>query len=122
MRLLGDLIQVKDGCMRDGIKFDDGKPKIAMVLKYFGPAMVEVAKCGTFGCAKYGGGAYWDFNWNKVQNGYERYSDALIRHFVAEDSEVTDPDTGLLHAAHVAWNALARLTFLLAKKETRNHE
>lgn len=96
-----------------GVKHDAGKPKVAMVLQYFSNALTEVAKCGTFGTAKYGNGKFWDHNWNRVENGVERYSDAMIRHFLSEPTEGQDPDTELLHAAHVAWNALARLQLML---------
>lgn len=42
------------------------------------------------------------------------YSDALGRHLAAEGSEgPTDHATGLLHAAQVAWNALARIELTL---------
>lgn len=96
-----------------GVKHDQGKPKVAMVFQYFPKALTEVAKCGTFGTAKYGNGKFWDHNWNRVENGVERYSDAMIRHFLSEPTEGKDPDTELLHAAHVAWNALARLELML---------
>jgi hypothetical protein len=96
-----------------GIKHDAGKPKVGMVLKYFSKAIEEVAKCGTFGTAKYGNGEFWDHNWQHVENGIERYSDAMLRHYLKEKSEGEDPDTELLHAAHVAWNALARLELML---------
>ena len=42
------------------------------------------------------------------------YTDALYRHLLAESPD--DPDTGLLHAAHAAWNALARLELLLKEE------
>lgn len=106
-----------------GKKYDSGKPKLGMVLKYFAPALVEVAKAGTIGCAKYGNGKFWDYNWNLVENAFERYTDALQRHFMGEsaDSSVephmtVDKDTGLLEATLVAWNALARLSMLLLLK------
>lgn len=99
--------------MADGIKNDKGKPKVGMVVSYFAKALIEVAKCGTFGCEKYGNGEFWDYNWNQVENGYSRYTDALLRHLLKEGDEVYDPDTKLHHAAHVAWNALARLELIM---------
>lgn len=103
------------GRIMQGKKYDSGKPKLGMVFKYFSGALTEVAKCGTYGCAKYGGGKFWDYNWHRVENGYERYTDAMLRHMAAEDTEVYDKETELLHATHVAWNALARLEKLLQK-------
>lgn len=42
------------------------------------------------------------------------YSDSLIRHLLAESQgQELDPESGLLHAAHAAWNALARLEKIL---------
>lgn len=99
-----------------GRKDDDDKPKLGMVFRYFSKALLEVAKCGTYGCRKYGNGAFWDYNWNKLDKGYERYTDAMLRHLAAEPLEHTDKDTELLHATHVAWNALARLSFLVDER------
>ena len=104
----------------EGIKHDQGKPKVGMVLQYFPLATLEVAKCGTYGTKKYGNGKFWDHNWEKVENGVERYSDAMLRHFLSEATEGTDKDTDLLHACHVAWNALARLELMLKKEKNKN--
>ena len=47
------------------------------------------------------------------------YSDSLIRHLLAESKgEIRDPESGLLHAAHAAWNALARLDLILTQEKT----
>lgn len=105
-----------------GKKFDAGKTKIGMVVKYFADALMEVAKCGTYGCAKYGNGKFWDYNWNRVENAKERYSDAMMRHFLLEETEVVDSDTELLHASHVAWNALAKLQIVLDKNRRAREE
>jgi hypothetical protein len=44
-----------------------------------------------------------------------------LRHWLADPGGLSpDPDSGLAHAAHLAWNALARLELMLAEK--RKHE
>jgi len=41
----------------------------------------------------------------------------MLRHWLAAQHEFNDPETGLPHLAHVAWNALAVLTI---ESETRD--
>jgi len=97
-----------------GVKHDVKKPRASMVLLGFANALLAVAEAGTFGAVKYA-----DNNWRHVPNGTERYTDAMLRHLLAEGAgEITDPDSGLWHAAHTAWNALARLELML--RESRN--
>ena len=92
-----------------GAKLDAGKVRMGLVFNGFAAALCEVAKVGTYGANK-----YTDNGWREVPNGIERYTDALHRHLNAEaQGEGCDCDTGLLHAAHTAWNALARLELLL---------
>lgn len=93
-----------------GSKLDAGKI-LAGVLADFSLALTEVAKVGTFGANKYSRGG-----WQSVPDGITRYSDALWRHLLAERHEPDAQDSGLLHAAHLAWNALARLELMMRKK------
>lgn len=96
-----------------GAKLDAGKPRPSLVLGDFSRALRAVTDIGTFGAAK-----YTDRGWLSVVNGLERYDDALMRHWLREHSgEDTDPDSGFLHAAHAAWNALAKLELILREKE-----
>src|SRR5438067_4266124 len=87
-----------------GIKLDAGKPSLWRgTIGLFPRALREVAAASDYGASKYS----WD-NWTKVPEGFARYSDALVRHLAAESTgEASDPDSGLLHAASVARNALA---------------
>ena len=96
------------------IKYDGGKPCVWQgLINYFPRACVEVAAVSTFGANKYA----WK-GWEGVDNGFNRYSDALARHFMAEGrEELRDPDSQLVHAAHTAWNAFARLELLLRDME-----
>jgi hypothetical protein len=97
-----------------GIKYDAGKAPIYRgCLSYFPRAMAEVASVSDFGARKYA----WN-GWQRVDDGVNRYSDALVRHLADEGKgEVLAPDSGLRHAAHVAWNALARLELMLRDEE-----
>lgn len=90
-----------------GAKLDGGK-LLAGTLGDFSLALQEVAKVATFGAEKYTRGG-----WQEVPNGEQRYTDALWRHLLAERHESVDVDSGLLHQAHLAWNALARLELML---------
>lgn len=88
-----------------GTKLDHDKPRCGLVLGAFSQALMAVSKVGTFGAAKYS-----DNGWLSVPSGAQRYRDALYRHMLAAASgEVIDPESGLPHEAHVAWNALAIL-------------
>jgi hypothetical protein len=92
-----------------GAKLDHGKNRLGLVLAGFAPALWQVGLVGTFGANK-----YTDNGWKHVPDGVARYTSALYRHMFLEHlGENCDSETELLHAAHAAWNALARLTLLL---------
>lgn len=93
-----------------GAKLDHGKQKAA-VLHDFALALKAVSDVGTFGAIKYSRGG-----WQHVPNGQERYHDALWRHLLTSRHEEIDPDSGLDHLAHLAWNALAILDLKLREK------
>lgn len=94
-------------------KYDHDKPDLSLLL-LFGEAMTQVAAVGTYGAKKYSRGG-----WQKCEDGVNRYTAAMMRHLMAENLTPNDPETGLLHATHAAWNALARLELMLreSKKE-----
>ena len=96
------------------VKLDGGKaPVYRGAIAYFPRAIRAVAGISAFGASKYA----WN-GWRNVPDGLNRYTDAMVRHLIAEgEGEILDPDSGLLHAAHVAWGALARLEKLLEDKE-----
>jgi hypothetical protein len=97
-----------------GIKYDGGKaPMFRGAISYFPRAIEAVSAVSGFGASKYA----WK-GWENVDDGYNRYSDAMVRHLAREgQGEVLDPDSGLLHAAHVAWGALARLELLIKEQQ-----
>ena len=59
--------------------------------------------------------------WEIVPDGIARYSDAMVRHLLAESIEGpldSGPNgLGVLHAGQVAWNAMARLELILREKK-----
>lgn len=94
-----------------GAKLDQGKIKAGLLVD-FSNALLAVAEVGTFGANKYTRGG-----WQHVENGIERYTDAMFRHFLKEPLEPLDKDSNLSHAAHAAWNALARLELILRTRK-----
>lgn len=100
----------------DGHKHDAGKPRCGLVIGNFPRALLCVSEVGTFGAKK-----YTEDGWLHVPNGIARYTDAMLRHYLMECSgEVSDSDSNLYHAAHLAWNALARLELMLREKENES--
>lgn len=99
---------------KGAIKYDGGKaPVFRGAIDYFPRAISAVASVSLFGANKYA----WK-GWEGVPDGYNRYSDAMVRHLIYEgEGEVLDPDSGLLHAAHGSWNALARLELIIREIE-----
>jgi hypothetical protein len=102
-----------------GAKLDQGKATIRRgLLEYFPRACLEIAKVSAFGASKYAWGG-----WVEVPDGINRYGDAGIRHIcrAAIEGEI-DPDSGLAHKAHEAWNALAVLEKFLQEQEEKTPE
>jgi hypothetical protein len=93
-----------------GAKLDAGKPDAALLID-FSRALMAVAQVATYGAKKYSRGG-----WQHVEDGQHRYTAALIRHILAEKVSDTDEESGMLHAAHAAWNALSRLELLLRER------
>jgi len=102
-----------EGSIPGAVKYDQGKaPVYRGAIGYFPRAIEELSRVSEFGARKYA----WA-GWRHVPDGLNRYTDALARHLLKEASgEVCDADSELLHAAHVAWNSLARLELILEQK------
>ncbi len=99
--------------MATGKKFDGGKsPVTQAALHYFPQALLAVGKVSEYGAKKYDV-HYSEKNWELVPQAFNRYSDGLGRHLLLESLGPWDDESKLLHAAHAAWNALARLELLL---------
>lgn len=81
----------------EAVRFDTEKVRFDLVPAY---AHQELAKVFTFGARKYA-----ENNWRKGMN-WSRVIGSLERHLNAHKSgEDYDPETGLLHSAHIMCNA-----------------
>ena len=94
-------------------KDDAGKNRLGMVLGGFAGALEAVGLVGTYGATKYSDGG-----WKSVENGVERYNDAMMRHWIKKMcGGKVDKESGLAESANIAWNALAVLQLELDKVE-----
>lgn len=65
----------------------------------------DIVKVYTAGADKYGTN-----KWQGLPDGYNRYKGAMLRHLMEfEKGNPIDEETGCLHLAQVAWNAIAML-------------
>jgi len=95
-----------------GAKLDAGKVRPSLILGPMARALLAVAEVGTYGANK-----YTDGGWQSVPDAQKRYTDARDRHQLYEAIEPNDVESGLKHAAHAAWNALARLELMLREEQ-----
>lgn len=87
----------------EGDKFDGEKLRYDLLPV---DALEEITKVFTMGAKKYG-----DRNWEKGIT-WGRIFAALLRHlFAFWVGEDYDKESGLLHTSHMAWNAVALLTY-----------
>ena len=96
------------------IKYDAGKPAVWQgAIAYFPKALEAVANVSAFGASKY----QWA-GWRSVEDGPNRYSNAMLRHLLsyAKGEDVAE-DSNLTHLAHAAWNALAILELSIVQQE-----
>lgn len=106
---------LKEDPHQKGVKLDSYKVDLDLVLGDFARALVEVGKVGTEGAKK-----YTPHGWLEVPNGIRRYRSGMLRHhFQESEGELIDPDFGLMHSAHRAWNALAVLELQLREIEKK---
>ena len=71
----------------------------------------EIVRVYTFGAEK-----YEPNSWQNLEDGYERFKDALLRHLVSyEKGETHDKESGIHALAHMAWNAIAMLHIEMQK-------
>ena len=91
-----------------GLKFDAGKLRYSLIPPETLKALAEVL---TFGADK-----YQKDNWKLLENGKERYLDALMRHLEAYRSgDLIDSESNLPHIYHLLCNA-AFLTYFTTKE------
>ena len=96
-----------------GAKLDAGKVEVGLIFDDMPRALLAVAEIGTYGRHKYSKGG-----WKHVEDGIERYTNAMDRHRLRESIEGIDQETEMLHAAHLAWNALARLELMIREQQS----
>lgn len=105
------------GLHEKGAKADAGKVRPTLIFRDMANALWAVAEIATAGAAK-----YTDGGWIEVPNAGERYDDADLRHMLKRyKGEKHDADSGSMHLAHEAWNALAKLELAL-RQEKANAE
>lgn len=88
--------------MNEGRKDDQGKLRWELLPLDLIEKIVDIY---THGAERYGANT-----WQNLDNGYQRFKAALLRHLVEhEKGNTIDADSGREHLAHVAWNAIAML-------------
>lgn len=98
-----------------GVKLDEGKPRLDLVLGDFADALWCVGMVGTYGANK-----YTDKGWQEVENGIERYGNAMLRHYLNFRKGIMfDSESEICHLGHMAWNALAILQLYLMPHMTQ---
>lgn len=99
--------------MNEGRKNDRTDNKVRMELLPW-PELEEIARVYTAGAKKYGAN-----RWQNLEDGYERYKGAMLRHLCELEKGIDiDADTGCYHAAQVAINAIFMLHFKLKEYAT----
>lgn len=96
-----------------GLKFDADKPRMELLIQGMPRALEAVGQVLTFGAQKYAA-----HSWRHVEDNTNRYWAAKSRHELARaKGETHDPETGMLHLAHEATNALFLLELALMEDE-----
>ena len=96
-----------------GLKFDADKPRMELLIQGMPRALEAVGVVLTFGAEKYAA-----HSWKHVEDNENRYWAAKSRHELARaKGEARDPETGLLHLAHEACNALFLLELAMVAEE-----
>lgn len=103
--------QAQIGGTHYGIKHDQEKLKPTLLFDDMPLAIQEMLKV-----LKYGADKYAEGNWLKVDNGESRYRNACDRHRLQSSIEEYDAESGLLHLAHEAVNAVMLLELKLRDK------
>lgn len=98
--------------MKEGKKYDEGKLRYDL-LPVETKATKELVKVFMAGAKKYG-----ENTWQGLPHGFSRCDAASIRHKVEhKNGNLIDQETGCLHLAQYAWNALAMLHYWLETHE-----
>lgn len=91
------------------MKDDANRMRPLLVLRDMNRALEVVCQVAEYGAKKYS-----PSGWLNTLEGQTRYADAMMRHVMAHlRGERVDPESGKLHMAHAAWDALAVLELML---------
>lgn len=89
--------------MEEALRFNEGKLRYDLFEPF---ALKQLANVFTMGANKYG-----DNNWTKGMK-WSKVIASLKRHISAfESGEDYDPESKLLHSAHISWNAMALTSY-----------
>ena len=89
--------------MSAGKRYDKGKSRMSLV------PFVAIRALGDV--YAYGEKKYDSWNWAKGMK-WSRVADAMLRHYERYSmGEARDEESGLLHTAHMAWNAITLLSY-----------
>lgn len=100
-----------------GKKFDNGKKARWDCVPF--DILDGLAQVMGYGAEKYDENPN-DPNWRKVEDGYNRYFAALMRHLVADRSgENIDPESGFPHMWHAMFNVVCLTQFSKDKFDSK---
>lgn len=92
-----------------------GKVRMDLVMQDMPRAIESLARVMTWALESKG---YKESDWLHVPDGERVYSGGLHRHDNKEKrGQEFDDESGLEHAIHTAWNAMARVELILRRKE-----
>ena len=97
-----------------GVKLNKSKPQLSLLFKQFPKAIEAIVMCSEYGHNKYKETDQDFLNFKRVNEGSKAYADAGLRHRAQIGN---DDESGLPHAYHVAWNALAELELLIEENK-----
>ena len=95
-------------------KENKGKPQLSLLFKQFPKALEAVTRCSEYGHNKYKDVDQDHLNFTRVGGGSKTYADAGLRHRIEQG---VDSESGLPHAYHVCWNALAELELWIKENQ-----
>lgn len=94
-----------------------GKVRMDLVMQDMPRAIEALARVMTWALDAKG---YKESDWLHVPDAINKYSGGMHRHDNKEKrGQEFDDESGLEHAIHTAWNAMARVELILRKKEAQ---
>lgn len=107
--------QLRAYATKEGRKI--GKVRMDLVMQDMPRAIEALARVMTWALDAKG---YKESDWLHVPDAINKYSGGMHRHDNKEKrGQEFDDESGLEHAIHTAWNAMARVELILRKKEAQ---